>query len=134
MNRIVALGLCFVSLPLWAAPSQDLLQRYERQARSDSPAFTGFSAERGGAFYRDTHVRDGQNLSCATCHTPDPRNRGETRAHKAIEPMAVVANPQRFGDAAKTEKWFGRNCQHVLGRECTAQEKGDFIQYLSNLK
>ena len=134
MNRLIVLGLYFVSLHLWAASSQDLLQRYALQARNDSPTFTGFSEERGAAFYRATQMRDGQKLGCVTCHTPDPRNPGETRAHKVIEPMALIANPQRFTDAAKAEKWFGRNCQHVLERACTAQEKGDFIQYLSSLK
>jgi hypothetical protein len=128
------LGLYFVSLSLWAAASPDLLQRYALQARSDNPSFAGFSEERGAAFYHATQMRDGQKLGCVTCHTPDPRKPGETRAHKTIEPMALVANPQRFTDAAKTEKWFDRNCRHVLERACTAQEKGDFIQYLSNLK
>jgi hypothetical protein len=28
------------------------------------------------------------------------------------------------------EKWFTRTCQDVLGRACTAQEKGDFITYM----
>ena len=56
-----------------------------------------------------------------------------TRAGKTIEPMAVSASPSRFTDIAKTEKWFGRNCKTVLGRACSAQEKGDFITYLSSL-
>jgi Domain of unknown function (DUF1924) len=44
--------------------------------------------------------------------------------------MAASANPKRYGDEAKTEKWFGRNCNNVLGRECTATEKGDFITFM----
>ncbi|MCE9633679.1 MAG: DUF1924 domain-containing protein, partial [Methylophilales bacterium] len=51
-----------------------------------------------------------------------------------IEPMAPIMNPQRFTDQAKVEKWFGRNCKDVLERTCTAQEKGDYIQYLVNIK
>ena len=47
--------------------------------------------------------------------------------------MAVSVTPERFTDAAKVEKWFGRNCNTVLGRECTALEKGDFITYLSGI-
>lgn len=134
MNKFLALGLGLLSFALWAASPQELLQRYEQQARSENPAFSGFSPERGGAFYHAASVRDGQSVSCASCHTPDPKNPGKTRANKVIEPMAVAINPQRFTDAEKTEKWFGRNCQHVLGRPCTAQEKGDFVQYLSHLK
>ena len=47
--------------------------------------------------------------------------------------MAPAANPQRFSDAAKVEKWFKRNCNDVLGRACTAQEKGDVLAYLMSL-
>jgi len=50
---------------------------------------------------------------------------------KAIKPMAVAANPERFTDPAKVEKWFGRNCKEVIGRACTANEKADFIAYLT---
>ena len=52
---------------------------------------------------------------------------------KAIEPMATAANPRRFTDVAKVEKWFKRNCKDVLDRECTAREKGDVITYLRSL-
>ena len=68
--------------------------------------------------------------ACTTCHTDSPLNTGKTRAGKAIEPMAVSANPQRFTDMEKVEKWFGRNCNSVLGRDCTPQEKGDVATWL----
>jgi hypothetical protein len=29
------------------------------------------------------------------------------------------------------EKWFARNCSTVLGRACTAIEKGNIITYLA---
>jgi len=35
-------------------------------------------------------------------------------------------------DAAKTEKWFLRNCKWTMGRTCTAQEKGDFLAYFQS--
>jgi hypothetical protein len=44
--------------------------------------------------------------------------------------MAPSANKERFTDVKKIEKWFKRNCNDVLARECTAQEKGDFLKYL----
>ena len=44
------------------------------------------------------------------------------------------ANPDRFSDAATTEKWFRRNCNDVLGRECTPQEKGDVLTWLLSLR
>ena len=49
---------------------------------------------------------------------------------KTIAPMAVSANPERFTDEAKIEKWFRRNCKEVVGRECTAAEKADFLAWL----
>ncbi|MEA3244387.1 MAG: DUF1924 domain-containing protein, partial [Pseudomonadota bacterium] len=33
-------------------------------------------------------------------------------------------------DGKKIEKWFKRNCKWTLGRECTAQEKADFLAYI----
>ena len=41
--------------------------------------------------------------------------------------MAVSVNPKRLSDPAKVEKWFGRNCRWTLGRDCTPQEKADFV-------
>ena len=70
--------------------------------------------------------------SCSQCHNADPDQPGtHQRTGKAIPPMSVRANPKRFTDAANTEKWFRRNCRWTLGRECSAQEKGDVIRWLS---
>ncbi len=66
-------------------------------------------------------------MSCTTCHTSDPRQPGKTPAHRKVDPLAPAANPERFTDLKKVEKWFRRNCDDVFARECTAQEKGDFI-------
>ena len=59
-----------------------------------------------------------------------PQNKGQTRAGKDIDPIALSATPRRFTDPAEVEKWFGRNCMSVLGRECSAAEKGDFITFM----
>lgn len=133
-NSIILAALLF-SINAFATTPQELLRQYEVQAKQENPAFTGFSAERGAIFFRAERTHsDGKKVSCSTCHTSDPRNQGKTRANKVIEPLAPSVNPQRLTDAAKVEKWFGRNCRDVLERACTAQEKGDYIQYLVNLK
>ncbi|MGB2831508.1 MAG: DUF1924 domain-containing protein [Methylotenera sp.] len=133
-HSFVALGLLF-SFNAFAATPQELLKQYEVQAKQENAAFTGFSADRGANFFKTERLHsDGKKVSCSTCHTADPRNQGKTRANKVIEPMAPSVNPQRFTDAAKVEKWFGRNCKDVLERSCTAQEKGDYIQYLLSIK
>jgi len=92
----------------------------------------GFSAQRGEAFFKATH---GNDWSCASCHTANPLGPGKhAKTGKPIEPLAPAANPKRFTDAAAVEKWFRRNCNDVLGRACTAQEKGDVTAYLGSLR
>jgi hypothetical protein len=51
-----------------------------------------------------------------------------------IAPLAPAANPQRFTSLEKADKWFKRNCNDVLGRPCTSEEKGDVLAYLMSLK
>lgn len=134
-RTLVMLSILFTGTSALAATPQELLKQYEAQAKQEIAAFPGFSADRGASFFRTERVHsDGKKVSCSTCHTSDPRNQGKTRANKVIEPIAPIANPQRFTDAAKVEKWFGRNCKDVLERACTAQEKGDYIQYLINVR
>ena len=109
-----------------------LMARYAQEA---GVPVSALSAARGAALYRTDHPgRDGGPVRCASCHTDKPNQPGRTRVGKRIEPLAPAANPQRFTDVAKVEKWFRRNCQDVLQRECSAQEKGDFIAWLSQVK
>lgn len=118
-----------------AAPPAELLQGYAAQARQENPSFKEFSAAQGERFYRAEHAASGGGkIGCTTCHTTDPKSSGKTRANKVIEPMAPSVNAQRFTDPVKVEKWFGRNCKDVLGRACTAQEKGDFIAFVLSIK
>lgn len=135
LKNSLALLLALASINAYAAGPAEVLDGYAAAARKENPAFKGFSAQRGEAFYHAERAHSsGKQVSCSTCHTGNPKNPGETRAHKRIEPMAVSANPQRLTDPAKIEKWFTRNCQDVLERTCSAQEKGDFISYLLSVK
>lgn len=124
------LALC---LPL-AAQAQSLVQLqagYAQQAVQDDPSFKTFSAARGQRFFLSKH---GSDWSCASCHTSDPTRSGKHDVTgRAIQPMAPAANPKRFTDAAKAEKWFRRNCRDVVGRECSALEKGDVLAWLGSL-
>lgn len=108
----------------------DLLKEYEAAARRERPGFQGFSVEAGRRLHLAEQVRDGERISCASCHTADPRQRGRTPAGKVVEPLAPSANPERFTDRREAEKWFKRNCKQVLGRECTAEEKGNYLTWL----
>lgn len=112
-------------------PRDQILAALLAEAQQADPGFAGFAAERGAAFYAATQSGGKPDTpSCASCHGAAPREQGRTRAGKEIAPMAVSLTPDRFTDPAKVEKWFGRNCNSVLGRDCTAAEKGDFIAYL----
>ena len=115
-----------------AGPAQQAqLDGYAIQAKAADPAFAGFSAERGKTLLLAKFTTGKPDTpSCTTCHTADPRKPGQTRAGKEIGPMALSANPDRYSVPADTEKWFGRNCDSVIGRACTALEKGDFITFM----
>jgi mono/diheme cytochrome c family protein len=128
-----ALAVVLLSAPALAGPRDDILQGYAAAAKTADPAFAGFDAARGKALYEQQNTASAEAPSCASCHSASPLKAGKTRAGKAIDPMAVSVTPDRFTDAAKVEKWFGRNCNTVLGRDCTAAEKGDFITYLSGI-
>ncbi|MDE2342448.1 MAG: DUF1924 domain-containing protein [Betaproteobacteria bacterium] len=135
MRNLFALCLCLAALQATAATFQDLQEQYGAQARQDNPAFDGFSSTRGKSFYEAKRTMGSDKQSgCFDCHTADPAQPGKTHANKSIGPMAISANPKRFTDLKKSEKWFRRNCTDLLGRPCTAQEKGDFIEFLAHYK
>jgi Domain of unknown function (DUF1924) len=131
MALLISLGL-LTAADVSADPRRDaILGELLAQARKAEPGFAGFSAERGAAFYRATHTGGKQGTaSCTSCHGSTPQGQGQTRAGKAIEPMAVSKNPARYTNKDDVEKWFTRNCNDVLGRACTAKEKGDFLTYM----
>ena len=108
----------------------ELLRDYEAQARRANPVFPGFSAAAGHKLYLATFTVDGQATSCSSCHTPDPRKIGRTPAGKVVEPLSPTVNPARLTDRREVEKWFTRNCKQVMGRECTAEEKGNFVTWM----
>jgi hypothetical protein len=94
---------------------------------SATPGFQGFSAAHGESFFKTRHNHD---LSCSSCHTDNPAAQGKhAETDKLIKPLAPAANPERFTDMKKVAKWFKRNCNDVLDRECTPQEKGDVLAY-----
>jgi len=112
----------------------DFLRTFETEARQarQPGAFNGFSAERGRTFFQQAH---GNDWSCASCHTNNPVTPGKhAKTNKSIKPMAPSANAERFTSTRKVDKWFRRNCNDVVGRACTAQEKGDVLTYLMSLK
>lgn len=104
----------------------------EQLAAYGASAGEAAQAARGAQFFGARH---GREWSCASCHGATPTGTGKhASTGKPIRALAPAFNDQRFTDAAKTEKWFRRNCKDVLGRECSAAEKADVLAWLISLK
>jgi cytochrome c553 len=127
---LLALTVGVSAVPLLAqaadtsAPQQ--LERFATQAAAPG------QPTRGQAFFTSRH---GGEWSCSSCHGNPPTSSGKhASTGKAIDAMAPAANPAAFTSTAKVDKWFRRNCNDVLKRECSAGEKADVLAYLLSLK
>ena len=104
----------------------------EQLNRWSTEAGTPGNAAKGQMFFNQRH---GGEWSCASCHGVPPTRQGEhASTAKPIAPLAPAFNAKAFTDAAKSDKWFRRNCKDVLSRECSAAEKADVMAYLLSLK
>ena len=125
LKLLSGFALMGIALAVGAATPQDLLKSYEAASAKASPA-------RGEQFF---NARHGKEWSCASCHENPPNH--DTKhivTGKVIKPLAPGANPMRFMDEAKAEKWFRRNCNDVLGQDCSPQEKADVLSWLLTVK
>jgi len=140
-----------------AGSPEELLGRYQTQAKAEVPEFRGFSIEEGRDFYfRKYPLPVLGEVGCVSCHLADPRRsvlRHRTKIpcrschviddaehpdplhakKREIEPFAPVANPRRFTDADVVDKWFRLNCNYLLKRSCTPVEKGNLLAWLLSL-
>lgn len=134
MKKILILCSCFTfSMSLRA--NEQILNHYVELVKKENASFKSFNAKEGEAFFRFERMHSkGEKVSCMTCHTADPKAFGKTRANKDIDPIAPIANKERFTDLAKVEKWFKRNCKDVYERECTNVEKGNFVLFMMSVK
>jgi len=132
MTRIASLSLTLAAIMALLSPTAHAITPAEQLAAYSAQAGTPAQAARGEQFFTTKH---GKDWSCASCHTASPTVDGKhASTGKLISPMAPAFNPQRFTDTAKTEKWFRRNCNDVVGRECSAAEKADVLAWLLTLK
>ncbi len=130
MKAVIIILLSLAALPAQASEAvTQMLDSYRAAGASD------FSAERGQNMWTQTFTqqKSGKQVNCASCHTDNLQQSGaHIRTGKIIEPMAASTNTARFTETKKIKKWFLRNCKWTLGRECTAQEKGDFLTYFQS--
>ena len=111
-----------------ASPAVDALLKIYSDAGAGP-----FSAEAGQDMWTETHNHNRTLVqrSCSSCHTSNLSDSGKhVKTNKVIKPMSPMINPKRLTTTKKIEKWFMRNCKWTFGRECSAQEKGDFLLYI----
>lgn len=122
-------GLISFSAQADVATAEQAAKQYSLQAKST------LSADEGKAFYTKKVVVDGKDLSCSACHTDNPAQHGKHNVTgKEIQPMSPAVNPKRFAEIQKSEKGFTKHCKDLYKKDCSAQDKGNFITYLLSVK
>lgn len=133
MKRMLSAAFILLSLGLsgqvMAGALDTLQQQYIDQGAGP------FSGAAGQRRWQEKHLdsESGKQRSCQSCHGENLKIGGKhQRTGKLIEPLAPSVNKERLTDIKFINKWFKRNCKWTLGRECTAQEKGDYLEYLKD--
>ncbi len=144
MKKTIILSMALLLSPalVQANAIPEMMDKYKAAGGSN------FSAEAGKKMWtqeipftnkKGVHVT---GRACATCHSADLTTVGKhKKTGKLIAPMAPSVpfvqveekDIPRYSSAKKIKKWFRRNCKWTYGRECTAQEKGDFLMYFKDL-
>lgn len=130
MTAVVWLTVA-VSQPGIAATAavQQLLSQYRTEA-----GVTEFAAGRGKALWTTNVAADGvaDGRSCGSCHTDNLQAAGQhQKTKKPIAALAPSVNAKRLQKTKSIRKWLRRNCKWTFGRECSAQEKGDLLIWIS---
>ncbi len=126
----IALMILACANPAFAETPGSIVSGYAAEASKEAPGFVP-SAKRGQSFFTKEWSVSQKMPNCTVCHGKNLKVDGKhVITDKRIDPLAPAANPERFTSTAKVEKWFKRNCKEVVGRECTAAEKADFIQFV----
>ncbi len=127
-GTMIAAAALLLAQSASASPAVDAMLKVYRDAGAGP-----FSAEAGERMWREkySHADTPAERSCGSCHTNNLTESGKhAKTQKLIKPMAPTVNADRLTDTKDIEKWFMRNCKWTLGRECSAQEKGDFLLYI----
>lgn len=128
----IALLLLVLASAAHAESVVTLMEGYASKAARNDPGFTP-SAERGHNFFTRKWGHSHKMPNCKTCHGDDLTREGKhVITGKRIDPLSPKADPERFTDLHKAEKWFRRNCKEVVGRECTDAEKADLLKFFNN--
>jgi hypothetical protein len=128
IKQFVCLAALSIALPTFAVETTPAAQLDFWEKAAGQPG----NPSRGQTFFTQKH---GGQWACASCHGAPPIKAGEhADTGKRIKPLAPAYNTVGFTKQGKTDKWFRRNCNDVVGRECTPSEKSDVLSYLINIK
>lgn len=134
LNIVLAalLGFAAFSAQADVASAQKLADKYTIIAKNVNPDFAGPSAADGKFFFnRKIKGANGKETACASCHTQNPANEGKNIVTgKSIAPLSPAVNFKRFNDLDKVEDQFTQHCNDIIGSDCTAAEKANYITYL----
>ncbi len=129
---MVSFFRCLIAASVALCSMAHAITQVEQLAAYSAQAGVAAQAARGQQLFTTKH---GKEWSCASCHTASPTVEGKhASTGKLITPLAPAFNAERFTDTAKSDKWFRRNCNDVMGRECTAGEKADVLAWLLTFK
>ena len=132
MKNFSSLSLACAALAWALSPLAQAVTPAELLAGYTAQAGAPAQPSRGQQIFTSKH---GKEWSCASCHGAAPTLDGKhASTGKVIAPLAPAFNLKSFTEPAKTEKWFRRNCNDVMGRICTPDEKADVLAWLLTLK
>jgi hypothetical protein len=130
----LTIGLVSFSAQADIGFAKQIADNYTRLAKIQSPNAT-IGADAGRAFYIKKVVVKGKNLSCSACHTDNPAKQGKhNESGRILQPLAPAANPNRFSDRSKSERAFMMHCKDLYDKDCSPQDKANFMHYLVSVK
>lgn len=133
-NILIATLLGFAAITAHAdvANAVKLEKKYAAFAKTANPEYSGPSAVDGKFFFnRKIKLANGKEAACASCHTANPADEGKhIITGKPIKPLSPNVNYKRFSDVEKVEEQFTKHCNDIIGSDCTAAEKANYIAYL----
>ena len=126
-----AFGIASISAHADVTNAAKLEKKYVQIAQSVNAEFTPSAAEGKIFFNRKFKLSNGKEAACASCHTSNPANTGtHLVTGKPIRPLSPAVNNKRFTDLDNVEEKFTEHCNDILGADCSAAEKANFIVYL----
>jgi hypothetical protein len=136
LTMVALLSFVVASAHADVTNAEKLAIKYTNIAKSDNPEFKAPSVTQGQAFFnRKFTMPNGKEVACASCHTPNPADSGKHLVTgKSIPPLSPYVNKHRFTDLDKVEDKFTEHCTDILGADCTAAEKANFVAFVMTQK